>query len=248
MEHLEKHRFGLLGRNISYSFSPGYFTSKFQELNLDEYSYELFDTDDVAEVRAIAAEEDLCGLNVTIPYKESVIPYLDKLSKTAREIGAVNTIKKLSDGRLKGYNTDWYGFRKALQPILRPHQSAALILGTGGAAKAVAYALRQMGITHRFVSRSPAEDDFSYDDLTASVFDKFHIVINCTPLGTSPAIDAAPDIPYRYFSPRHLAFDLIYNPPQTKFLKKAAERGAETSNGRAMLEWQAEKSWKIWNR
>jgi len=248
MDESKEHKFGLLGRDISYSFSPAYFQSKFEALHLDGFTYELFDTENVADVRLIASDENLIGFNVTIPYKESVIPHLDKLSRTAREIGAVNTVKKLADGRLKGYNTDWYGFRKALKPLLKPHHESALILGTGGASKAVAYALREMGITFQQVSRKSSEDAISYDELTSSVFDKFHIVINCTPLGSSGHISASPDIPYHYFTSRHLAFDLIYNPPQSEFLKKASEKGAAISNGFSMLEWQAEKAWKIWNR
>ena len=241
-------RFGLLGRNISYSFSKGYFTEKFNTENLIECSYENFDIQDInnfAEI--IKANSDLKGLNVTIPYKETVMPFLDELSERATKIGAINVIKITKEGKLKGYNSDYYGFKKALEPLLLPHHKKALILGTGGASKAVAYALEELGIQHTFVSRKPAENAIDYSQITAAVFSENHIIINSTPLGTSPKTAEFPDIPYHFFTNKHIAFDLIYNPTETQFLKKAKEAGAIVKNGMEMLVFQAEKAWEIWN-
>ena len=241
-------RFGLLGRNISYSFSKGYFTEKFNTEKLTECSYENFDIQDINEFpEIIKVNPDLKGLNVTIPYKETVMPFLDKLSERATKIGAVNVIKITKEGKLKGYNSDYYGFKKALEPLLLPHHKKALILGTGGASKAVAYALEELGIQHTFVSRKPAENAIDYSQITAAVFSENHIIINSTPLGTSPKTDEFPDIPYHFFTNKHIAFDLIYNPAETQFLKKAKEAGAIVKNGMEMLVFQAEKAWEIWN-
>ncbi len=242
-------RFGLLGRNISYSFSKGYFTDKFSNETFDGCTYENFDVPEInAFTEIIKNTPDLKGLNVTIPYKETVIPYLDKLSKKAGEIGAVNTIKFTKKGKLKGYNTDYYGFMKSLRPLLQPHHKKALILGTGGASKGVAYALKELEILYTFVSREAKEGIIDYDRINATTFDNYQIIINATPLGTSPNIDSFPLIPYEYFTEKHIAYDLIYNPAETQFLKKAAAKGAQTKNGQDMLIFQAEKSWKIWNK
>ncbi len=239
--------YGLIGRSLSHSFSPRYFANKFEKLKLNS-EYHLFDIADIAKVREIAATDDIAGLNVTIPYKQSVIQHLDKMSKNAAEIGAVNTIVKLKNGKLKGYNTDWIGFKQALKPLLKSNHDAALILGTGGSAKAVAFALRHMGIQFVHVSRSPDADSISYNDIDLNTFNRYQIVINCTPLGTFPDTDAAPNLPYHYFTPKHIAFDLIYNPEETKFMKLALANGAVVSNGYQMLVNQAEKSYKIWNK
>jgi len=242
-------RFGLLGRNISYSFSKGYFTEKFNNENFEGYTYENFDIPEItAFPEIIKNTPDLKGLNVTIPYKEVVIPYLDKLSKKATEIGAVNTIKITKKGKLKGYNTDYYGFKKSLKPLLQPHHKKALILGTGGASKGVAYALKELGILYTFVSRNEKENAIGYDRINTTTFDNYQIIINSTPVGTSPNTEAFPLIPYEYFTEKHIAYDLIYNPAETQFLKKAAARGAQTKNGQDMLIFQAEKAWKIWNK
>lgn len=243
---LNKH-FGLVGRNISYSFSKGYFEEKFDKEHLEGFTYENFDIQDIAEFRSIS-EKNLNGLNVTIPYKETVIPFLDKLSRTAAEIGAVNTIKFTKKGKLKGYNTDYYGFKNSLQPLLKPEHKRALILGTGGASKGVAYALLQLGIEYAFVSRSATTTTVDYSKLTEETFKNYQIVVNCTPLGTSPDIDFCPDIPYHYFTSAHIAYDLIYNPSKTLFLQKAEQHGAIIKNGLDMLVWQAEKAWEIWNK
>jgi shikimate dehydrogenase len=241
-------RFGLLGRNISYSFSKGYFTEKFNTENLTECSYENFDIQDINDFpEIIKANSDLKGLNVTIPYKETVMPFLDELSERATKIGAINVIKITKEGKLKGYNSDYYGFKKALEPLLLVHHKKALILGTGGASKAVAYALEELGIQHTFVSRKPSENAIDYSQITAAVFSENHIIINSTPLGTSPKTDEFPDIPYHFFTNKHIAFDLIYNPAETQFLKRAKEAGAIVKNGMEMLVFQAEKAWEIWN-
>ena len=250
MLHKIKKRFGLLGRNISYSFSKGYFTDKFtNEKFFDGYSYENFDVPEITDFPEIIKNTpDLKGLNVTIPYKEVVLPYLDKLSKKATEIGAVNTIKISKKGKLKGYNTDYYGFMKSLEPLLKPHHKKALILGTGGASKGVAYALKELGILYTFVSREAKEGIIDYEQINSTTFDDYQIIINSTPVGTSPNTDAFPLIPYEYFTKKHIAYDLIYNPAETQFLKKAKERGAKIKNGQDMLIFQAEKAWKIWHK
>ncbi|MFV8322900.1 shikimate dehydrogenase family protein [Flavobacterium sp. LB3P21] len=242
-------RFGLLGRNISYSFSKGYFTDKFNSENFEGCTYENFDIPEIAAFpEVIKNTSDLKGLNVTIPYKETVIPFLDKLSKKAELIGAVNTIKITKKGKLKGYNTDYYGFKKSLQPLLQPHHKKALILGTGGASKGVAFALDELDIPYTFVSREAKENGIDYDRINATTFDNYQIIINATPVGTSPNVDAFPLIPYEFFTEKHIAYDLIYNPAETQFLKKAKQQGAQIKNGLDMLIFQAEKAWKIWNK
>ncbi|MFV7235945.1 shikimate dehydrogenase family protein [Flavobacterium sp. ZB4R12] len=244
-----KKRFGLLGRNINYSFSKGYFTDKFNNENFTGCTYENFDIQEItAFPEIIKNTSDLKGLNVTIPYKETVIPFLDKLSKKAEQIGAVNTIKITKKGKLKGYNTDYYGFKKSLEPLLQPHHKKALILGTGGASKGVAFALDELDIPYTFVSREAKENAIDYDRINATTFDNYQIIINSTPVGTSPNVDAFPLIPYEFFTNKHIAYDLIYNPAETQFLKKAAAQGAQIKNGLDMLIFQAEKAWKIWNK
>ncbi len=244
----KKCRFGLVGKNIDYSFSRKYFTEKFQKENRD-FTYENFDLGLISEFPKLISETvQLGGLNVTIPYKETIIPFLDKISKKATLIGAVNTIKITKKGKLKGYNTDWYGFKKSLQPLLNVQHKNALILGTGGAAKAVAFALADLGIEFQFVSRIPKDHEIGYNELNAETFSQFQIVINCTPIGTSPNTAAHPDIPFHFFTNNHIAYDLIYNPAETTFLKLAAERGALIKNGYDMLVFQAEKAWEIWQQ
>lgn len=242
-------KYGLIGKNISYSFSKQYFTDKFKQENLPNFSYENFDISDINQLESIVAETlYLKGLNVTIPYKESVFPFLDKIDKKALAIGAVNTIKITKKQKLKGYNTDYYGFKKAIKPYLKPHHKKAFILGTGGASKAVAYALHTLEIDYKFVSRNPKTEQLSYKDLNSEIFNEYHIVINCTPLGTFPNISEFPPLPYSFFTNKHLAFDLIYNPAETSFLQKAKEFKSETLNGYQMLIFQAEKAWRIWNK
>lgn len=249
MENPNVDKYGLLGQNISYSFSKKYFTDKFEQDNLNNSTYENFDVAEIEQLKSIIAKNpELRGLNITIPFKELVIPFLDKIDKKAFEIGAVNTIRITRDNKLVGYNTDYHGFKKSIQTYLKPNQKKALILGTGGASKAVFYALNDLNISCKFVSRNPTSDQLKYDDLNASVFNEYHIVINCTPLGTFPKVNEFPPLPYSLFTENHLAFDLIYNPAETSFLHKAKEFGALTINGYQMLIFQAEKSWKIWNQ
>lgn len=240
--------FGLIGKNISYSFSKKYFTEKFEKEGYSNCSFENFDLASIAQFPKLMRDNpNISGLNVTIPYKEKIIPYLDKLSKKATKIEAVNCIKITKSGKLKGYNTDYYGFKKALQPLLKPHHQKALILGTGGASKAVAFALDELGILYTFVSRSKKENSLDYKFLNATTFDNYQIIINCTPLGTFPNTEDFPPIPYDYFTEDHIAFDLIYNPEETEFLKKAKAKGSTIKNGYEMLLLQAEKGWKTWN-
>ncbi len=239
--------YGLLGKHIDYSFSRSYFTKKFETLNIDA-TYSNFDIDDISLFPTIVKNvKNLKGLNVTIPYKETIIPYLDELSKRAKKIGAVNTIKITKKGKLIGYNTDYTGFKKSIGPLLEKQHQKALILGTGGASKAIVHVLNKLNIGHKFVSRSASKKaKYTYSSLTADVLNKHHIIINCTPLGTFPNVSDFPQIPYHAITEKHLLFDLIYNPPETVFLKKGKAQGAKVSNGELMLKLQAEKAWKIW--
>ena len=250
MEEIKNKIFGLLGKNIEYSFSRGYFSAKFKKLNLKQYAYVNFDIQNIEDFEAIISKykQNLVGINVTIPYKEEVLPYLDTLDETAKEIGAVNTIKFTKNGELKGYNSDIVGFEKSLLPLLENHHNNALILGTGGASKAVAFALKRNNINFKFVSRnSVGQEIFSYQDLSKEVLEKYQIIINSTPVGTSPDVEKSPNIPYQFITNNHLLYDLIYNPEVTKFLFKGRENGAVIKNGYEMLQLQAEESWRIWN-
>ena len=242
-------KLGLLGRNISYSFSKAYFKKKFEEEGIDNTSYENFDIQSINLFPSIIENtKGLKGLNVTIPYKEEVIPYLDKINKKAKEIGAVNTIKITKKGKLVGYNTDCYGFKKSLEPFLKKHHQKALILGTGGASKAIAFSLKELGISCQYVSRNLSKGiAFSYETLTTQDIKNHHIIINCTPLGTFPNIDVCPDIPYEAVNEKHILFDLIYNPEETKFLNLGKQNRATIINGLNMLKLQAEKAWTIWD-
>lgn len=239
--------YGLIGRNISYSFSRKYFSDKFQAENIDAV-YRNFDLRDLDELKVILQQNKyIAGFNVTIPYKELIIPYLDELHPVAREIGAVNTIKIGENGKLTGFNTDYFGFTNSLKTLLNESHSHALILGTGGASKAIAYGLRQLGIKYKFVSRNPGNDRLIYSSLGAEEFSIYTLIINCTPLGTYPDITSQPPIPVNYFTPGHILYDLIYNPPVTKLMELAKQKGASVKNGYQMLEMQAQKSWEIWN-
>lgn len=241
-------KFGLIGRDISYSFSKKYFTEKFEVGHFDNCEYKNYDLATLKEFPKIISEtKGLVGFNVTIPYKESIIPMLDKISKTAKKIGAVNCITVSKKRNLKGYNTDHYGFKKSIKPLLREHHTKALILGTGGASKAIAYALRKLKIEYDFVSRTPDEFQLGYADLTKEIFEEYQIIINTTPVGTSPKIEECPDLEYSLFTKKHIAFDLVYNPEESAFLRNAKSQGARTKNGHEMLLFQAEKAWKIWN-
>ena len=241
-------KFGLIGKNIDYSFSKAHFTTKFENDAL-LYSYENFDIEDISQFPEILQQNtNILGLNVTIPYKEEIIPYLDTLNKTASKIGAVNTIKFHPSGKTEGFNTDYYGFQKSIEPYLKSHHNRALILGTGGASKAIAYALKKLKIRCDYVSRSALpKAKYRYTDLTEQIIKKHPIIINCTPIGTHPDVNLCPDIPYDGITKDHLLYDLIYNPSQTKFLMCGEVLGATTCNGSKMLEYQAEKAWEIWN-
>ena len=250
MVEKENKIFGLLGKNIEYSFSRGYFSKKFEKLNLQQYKYVNFDLQKIADFSSIIKKdsESIVGINVTIPYKQEVLQYLDLLDETAQEIGAVNTIKFQKNGQLKGYNSDVVGFEKSLLPLLEKHHKNALILGTGGASKAVAFALKKNNIKFKFVSRnSQGLDLLSYQDITKEIIEKYSIIINSTPVGTTPNVDKSPNIPYQFITEKHLLYDLIYNPEVTQFLSKGRANGAIIKNGYEMLQLQAEESWRIWN-
>ncbi|MDN3725027.1 shikimate dehydrogenase [Aequorivita sp. SDUM287046] len=240
-------KFGLIGKNIDYSFSKKFFSEKFNSENLP-HSYQNFDLHSIALLPKIISETpSLKGLNVTIPYKEEVIPLLDAMDETAQKIGAVNTIKISEENKLIGFNTDHYGFQKSLEKFFPLPKKTALILGTGGASKAVAYVLEKLDFSFSFVSRTENMHSIKYESLNKSAIENHFLIINCTPLGTFPNIHEYPAIPYNFLTPDHLLFDLIYNPSETEFLKQGKIRGAKTSNGLSMLELQAEKSWEIWN-
>ena len=243
--------FGLLGKDIEYSFSRGYFTEKFKKLDLQKCRYVNFDLQKIEDFTAVIKEggDSLGGINVTIPYKEEVMKYLDQLDETAKAIGAVNTIKFTKRGNLKGYNSDVVGFEKSIFPLIKKHHKRALILGTGGASKAIAYALKKNDIKFKFVSRNPeGKKEISYQDLTEEIMEKYQIIINSSPVGTSPNTDRCPDIPYQFITEKHLLYDLIYNPEVTTFLAKGKAQGATIKNGYEMLQLQAEESWRIWNK
>ncbi len=248
MEKEEKKiRFGLIGKDIDYSFSRAYFTQKFKDLNLDDHEYVNFDFQDIDELYTVLKEQkNIQGFNITIPYKQDVMKFITSIDRNAEAIGAVNTIKFTKDG-LKGFNTDYYGFQKSIEPYLQKHHKNALIFGTGGASKAIAFVLKELGIDFKFVSRNAKENQFTYTDLNKDIIEKYTILINCTPLGTFPNVEEKPNIPYQYISTNHLLFDLIYNPDKTAFLLEGESRGAQIKNGDKMLELQAEKSWEIWN-
>ncbi|SRR5690606_7814366 len=243
---------GLIGYPLTHSFSKAYFTQKFETEGISGYEYELFPIERIEKLPALLNENHrLVGLNVTIPYKVAVMPYLKQLDETATAIGAVNTIKihrghSSGDPFLSGFNTDAWGFRESLRPLLRPWHNKALILGTGGASKAIRYVLQNLGIEFLSVSRTPAEEQVSYRELNPELMQEYPLIVNTTPLGTFPDTAQCPDIPYEALSERNLLYDLVYNPPETLFLKKGREKGSAIVNGMEMLRLQAEKAWEIW--
>lgn len=243
------HKLGLIGKNISYSFSKAYFKNKFEKEQIANVSYENFDIENIALFPSIMQNtENIKGFSVTIPYKEAIIPFLDTLDETAKKIGAVNTIKVSKTNQLIGYNTDCHGFKNSLKPHLKPHHKKALILGTGGASKAVAFSLKELNINYDFVSRTSKNGvGFTYDSLTDEIIKQHQIIINCTPIGTFPNVEACPNIPFGAINSKHILFDLIYNPEETTFLKFGKDHGATILNGLKMLELQAEKAWSIWD-
>ena len=240
------YKFGLVGKNISYSFSKAYFTEKFEKLGLADYRYDNFDIDSISEFPTVLTTE-LKGLNITIPYKEKIFRFLDEIDTDAGQINAVNTIK-ITNRKLKGYNTDVYGFEESLKPLLKKHHTKALVFGTGGASKAVLFVLKKLQIDALSVSRNPVKDQIAYQEVTKELLKKYAVLINTTPLGTFPEVANSIEIPYHHLSKKNLLYDLIYNPAMTKFLSEGAKRGAAISNGLKMLTLQAEKSWEIWNR
>lgn len=242
-------QFGLVGFPLGHSFSKKYFTEKFEREGIDSH-YDLFELKNISEFTKLKENPNLCGLNVTIPYKELVISYLDELDETAAQIGAVNVIKFIrSEGklRLKGYNSDAIGFENSIKPLLKPTHKKALILGTGGASKAIDFTLRKLGIETTFVSRTAKPGMLTYAQLTEEILKNYLIIVNASPVGTFPHSDECPEIPYQFISKNHLLFDVVYNPAETLFLKKGKERGASGLNGENMLIGQAIAAWNIWN-
>ena len=243
-----KKKFGLVGKNIDYSFSKKYFTSKFKNEALDDYEYVNFDFKSIKEFEKLIKKKELPkGLNVTIPYKKEVIPFLNNLSKEAKVINAVNTIVWDKNGKTTGHNTDHTGFEKSLLELIDKPLKRALILGTGGASGAIKYVLDKLQCQAIFVSRTPQKKQLSYAALNKAEIERTDLIINTTPLGTFPDIDECPPIPYQWINKNHLLFDLIYNPEETLFLKKGKKEGAKVSNGSKMLLYQAEKAWELWN-
>lgn len=243
--------FGLIGQSLKHSFSKKYFEEKFGATD-SLYTYQLYELGTIGEVADLIYNERLSGFNVTIPYKQTILPYIDELSDEALQVGAVNAVKvehsQMGKPYLKGYNTDVYGFEQSLQPLLNPNHIYALILGTGGASKALAYVLDKLNIGYKFVSRqSRGENMLSYSDVDSSLLTDYHLVINATPQGMYPDVDQCPDIDYEGLTPMHLCYDLVYNPYETLFMDKAMQHGATVKNGMQMLQLQAEKSWEIWN-
>lgn len=243
--------FGLIGNPLSHSFSPDYFNKKFQNQGIDAI-YKAFSISDIYQLKNIINENHLLeGLNVTIPFKEAVLPFLNEIHYEAKAIGAVNCIKierRNNIPFLIGYNTDSIGFEKSLIPLLKTHHTKALILGNGGAAKAVAYILNKLNISYTFLVRNPkAENELAFSNTDKTIFEEYKIIINTTPLGTFPDIEKCPEIAYEHLNESHLLYDLVYNPAESLFLKKGKLQGAQIKNGYEMLVLQAESSWEIWN-
>ena len=245
-------KYGLLGYPLGHSFSRNYFNQKFEAERIDA-EYLNFEIPEIKEIKIVIKENpELNGLNVTIPYKEQVIPYLDDLDEDARLIGAVNVIK-FSKGlfgkvKLKGYNSDIIGFKQSIEPLLKEHHRKALILGTGGASKAVFQGLKQLGVASTFVSRKAKEYCITYEEITPKVMEQYTVIVNTTPLGMYPNVNACPAIPYELLTSDHLLYDLLYNPDETLFMRKGKEKGAVVKNGLEMLLLQAFAAWEIWQK
>ena len=248
-KHINPLHLGLIGKTLDYSFSKSYFDKKFENPKFRGFTYQNFELKNQEELQHFFQQKsvELDGFNVTIPYKEAVLSFLDFLDENALKIGAVNTVS-IKKGMFFGYNTDQFGFENAIKPFLKKNHQKALILGTGGASKAIAFTFKKLNIPFIFVSRNPIfKESIGYDKLDQNHFENYQIIVNTTPLGTYPNIKAFPQIPFHLMNSNHLAFDLIYNPSETEFLKRAKNQGATTSNGLTMLTLQAEKAWKIWN-
>ena len=248
---MKKDKYGLIGYPLKHSFSHAFFNAKFEKegINAEYFKFEIPNISHLINV--IENNPELRGLNVTIPYKEQVMAYLDKIDPDTKQIGAVNVIKIDRSGgkpELTGHNSDLSGFQRSISPLIKEHHKKALILGTGGASKAVVQGLKNLGIEYRFVSRQKQQENtIHYSDLNKGIMEEYTVIINASPVGTFPNIDESPDIPYQYLTEKHLLYDLVYNPTQTKFLKLGSESKAQTKNGAEMLEIQAIVSWEIWN-
>ena len=242
-------KYGLIGFPLGHSFSRDYHNRRFEELGINA-RYENFEIPSIEELPdVLRLNPELKGLNVTIPYKEKVIPYLHELSDEARAIGAVNVIRvrrENGDILLKGFNSDVIGFNRSILPLLKEWHRKALVLGTGGASKAVGYGLSTLGIQPMFVSRSQRKDVMTYEEITRDVLNEYHVIVNCTPLGMYPNTDTCPPLPYEALDEHHILYDLVYNPQETLFLQRGAAQGAQTKNGLEMLQLQADASWDFW--
>jgi shikimate dehydrogenase len=243
-------QYGLIGYPLGHSFSKRFFTEKFENEQINAI-YESYPIDNIQKLTKLIASVELSGLNVTIPYKEQVIPFLDELDNDAAEIGAVNVIKFIRSNNtltLKGFNTDAIGFENSIRPLLKPHHSKALILGTGGASKAIKFVLQKLGLETVYVSRTPTIGRLTYGELNEMILSDFTVIVNASPVGTFPNVDTCPAIPYQFLTDKHLLYDVVYNPTETLFLKKGREQGAVGLNGEQMLVEQALAAWEIWNK
>ncbi|MEA3318227.1 MAG: shikimate dehydrogenase [Bacteroidota bacterium] len=245
--------YGLIGKLLDHSFSPLYFKTKFENEKITNTLYQLYPLNSINDFPTLINNNpNLQGLNVTIPFKQQIIPFLDKLDKAAKDIGAVNTVKIENIKEIKiltGYNTDYTGFKQSLLPYLQNRQVNALILGTGGSSQAIQYALSSLGINYQLVSREKSKkNNLTYSDLNEKIIKSHNLIINTTPVGMYPNINDCPDIPYQFIRSEHIVYDLVYNPKETLFLKNAKEKNASIINGLQMLHFQAEDSWKIWNK
>ena len=244
-------KLGLIGYPVSHSYSKKYFSEKFERENLPEWAYELYPIEKIEKLKTfLKSEPELVGFNVTVPYKVAVMNYLDEIDPEALIIGSVNTVSIIESEngkKLKGYNTDVYGLEKSLIPLVKPGINKALILGTGGSARAVKFVLRNHDIPYTSVSRHRHDTRIQYEDITEATIQEHNIIINSTPVGMHPNVEDFPQIPYHLITNKHLLFDLVYNPEETQFLKKGREKGATIKNGLDMLHLQSEKCWEIWN-
>jgi shikimate dehydrogenase len=239
-------RFGLIGKSLAHSFSPAFFKKYFEQNEIDA-NYELFELETIEKVKVILNDDSISGLNVTVPYKIEIIPFLDEIDPVSKTIGAVNVVAFI-EGKTVGFNTDAYGFQQSIKPFLTFKHERALILGTGGASKAIEYVFKQIGIDVLFISQNPEgkPKHFSYEEINEHMLNACKVVVNCTPIGTYPNIDECVEFPFQFLSSDHLVIDLIYNPAKTKFLIEAEKNGATILNGESMLKEQALKSWEIW--
>jgi len=239
-------KYGIIGNPLGHSFSKGFFTEKFAREGIDA-EYLNFQISEIGKLTEVLRENpELRGINVTLPYKTEIIPFLDELSDEAREIGAVNVVQ-IRNGHLKGFNSDIIGFTRSIQPLLKSHHQKALILGTGGASRAIRVGLTRLGLEWKYVSRTPHEGMITYEDITAETLREYEVIVNCSPVGMFPKVDGCPVIPYEFLTPDNLLYDLVYNPETTLFMKKGALQGAVVKNGLEMLHLQAIASWEFWN-